>query len=380
MAQSIAHPEYSPGLQGIIAGITKISNIDVDRSVLTYRGYDVHVLADKAAFEEAAYLVLNGELPSKPQLESFDKTLKAEREIPKGVYDVLRLLPKDSHPMDMLKVGISTITMYDPELDDNSHEANIRKAYRLLAKTATLVANGYRIVYEGKDPIPPDNSLNHAANFLYMLKGEKPSDEMAKAMNASFILYLEHTFNASTFTARVIVATTSDLYSGTVGAIGALKGNLHGGANEAAMAMLLEIGSLENVKPYIQNALANKAKIMGFGHREYRKSDSRAPIMKEMGRKMSEARGDMKWYDIADAVEKEMWDAKELFPNIDFPSAWVYYEMGLPIPLYTPIFAVARTAGWSAHMIEQLDNNRLIRPSCIYDGPAPREFVGIDQR
>lgn len=380
MTQSLAHPEYSPGLQGVIAGITHISHIDVARSVLTYRGYDVHVLADHCSFEECAYLVLNGELPNRKQLDDFNNALRADRELPGSLYDVFRLLPQSSHPMDVLKVGVATLALNDKEVEDQSHEANMRKALRMLAKVGTIVANSYRIVYEKKEPVAPDASLNHAANFLYMLKGEKPDEMTAKVMNATLILYLEHTFNASTFTSRVIVSTNSDLYSGTVGAIGALKGNLHGGANEHAMKMLMEIGSVENAKPYITDALATKKKIMGFGHREYRKSDSRAPIVKELGRQLAEMRGDTKWYDMACVVEKEMWDAKELFPNVDFPAAWVYYMLGIPIPLYTPIFAVSRTAGWSAHMIEQIEANRLIRPSCIYEGPQPRDFIPIANR
>ncbi len=380
MAAQLQHPEYSPGLQGIPAGITRISRIDVERSSLTYRGYDVHILAEHTPVEETAYLVLNGELPTKAQLDAFTKNLVSEREIPSKVYDVMRCLPTSSHPMAWLQTLVSAVALHDPESADNSHDANIRKATRLFAKMGTVVANGYRVVHEGKEPVAPDSSLGHAANFLYMLKGTKPMQSAADVINTSMILYMEHDFNCSTFTARVIVSSNSDLYSGTVGAIGALKGNLHGGANEAAMEMLLEIGSVEKAHGFIDRALAEKKKIMGFGHREYRKSDSRVPILKKVGKKLSEDLGNMKWWDIAEILEKDMWDAKQLFPNVDFPAAWLYYLLELPIHVYTPIFAVARTVGWSAHMIEQLDSNRIIRPQSIYEGQMTRDFVPIEER
>lgn len=372
--------EYSPGLQGVVAGISSISDIDVERSVLTYRGYDVHVLAEQASFEEVAFLVLNGELPNRDQLATFREAIAESRAVPAAVYDALRAFPKDSHPMDILRAGVSLLALHDPDRRDGSHEANMRKAIRLIGQIGALVSNGYRTVVEGKPPVQPDPALSHAGNILYMLTGEKPDSLAEHVINGSLILYMEHGLNASTFASRVVVSTLSDLYSGTIAAIGALKGPLHGGANEAAMELLLEVGSPDRAREYIREALAAKKKVMGFGHREYKHSDSRAGVMKEFGKKVCEQKGDWKWFEIAETIEQEMWEAKKLFPNLDFPSAWTYYLLGLPIPLYTPLFAASRTVGWSAHMIEQLSANRIIRPTSIYNGPAPREFVPLSDR
>jgi citrate synthase len=337
-------------------------------------------LAEKCSFEEVAYLVLNSDLPNRSQLDEFTAALRHERALPGGVYDVLKLLPRGCHPMDALKVGAAVLGQLDAETCENTHDANMRKAVRIIARMPALVANSYRIVEENRPPVAPDLSLPMAADFLHMLHDRRPNDLESNALNASLVVYAEHGYNASTFAARVTVSTQSDVYSGLVSAMGALKGNLHGGANEEAMEMLLEIGSVDHAKQYVQDALAAKRKIMGFGHREYRTSDSRTPIITELGRRVSEKLGNMKWYELAAAVEKEMWDAKKLFANVDFPSGWVYYLLGLPIPIYTPIFAMARSVGWSAHMIEQLDNNRIIRPTSIYEGDLGREFVALEKR
>lgn len=372
--------EYSPGLQGVIAGISGISDIDVERSVLTYRGYDVHVLAEQASFEEVAYLVLYGELPKRDQLDEFCGGIAESRFLPTPVYEALRTFPKESHPMEILRAGVSLLALYDPDRADHSAEANLRKAVRLIGQIGALVPNGYRVVAEGKPPIAPDPVLSHAANILYMLTGERPDPVAEHVINGSLILYMEHGLNASTFAARVVVSTLSDLYSGTIAAIGALKGPLHGGANEAAMELLLEVGTPDRAREYIREALAAKRKVMGFGHREYKTSDSRAGVMKEFGKRVCEQKGDWTWFEIAETIEQEMWAAKKLFPNLDFPSAWTYYLLGLPIPLYTPLFAASRTVGWSAHMIEQLSANRIIRPTSLYNGPAPRNFVPLSER
>lgn len=381
MSATTEYPNYSPGLQGVIAGITTISHIDVETSSLTYRGINVHELAEHGSFEETAYLLLHGDLPTQAQLDAFRATLAAERELPGAVIDALRACPKNMHPMDQVKVAYSVLGAFDAdyEAEPTDHDANVRKAVRIIAKAATAVTAGYRLS-QGKEPVAPDANLNTAANFLYMLHGEKADDYTEKVMDASLTLYAEHTFNASAFAARVTVATLSDLYSGIATGIGTLKGPLHGGANEEAMHMLMQFNSPEEAEAWTRDALATKKKIMGFGHREYRKSDSRAGYLTKIAKEIGVRMGNTKWGEIADAMEKVMWDEKQLFPNVDFPAAYAYYLLGIPIPLYTPIFVIARTSGWCAHMIEQLDNNRLIRPSCIYEGKGVTNYVPIAQR
>lgn len=380
MAAATAHPNYSPGLEGVIGGITTISEIDAERSRLVYRGYDSHDLAEKGTFEETAYLLIYGKLPNAAELKSFKETLGAEREVPAEVYSVLGHLPKNAHPMDALRTAFSALAPFDPDYTKNDHDANVRKAVRITAKAGALVANGHRI-RQGQTPIPPDPSLSIAGNFLYLLNGgQKPDEFTEKVMDTSLTLYAEHGFNASTFACRVTVATLSDLYSGIVSGIGTLRGVLHGGANEEAMKMIQEIGSPANAESWIRDALSSKKKIMGFGHREYKKGDSRVPIMSKMAKEIGRKKGDTRWGDIADTVERIMLDEKGIHPNVDFPAAYAYYQLGIPIDLYTPIFVIARVTGWSAHAIEQLDNNRLIRPACIYEGPKELEWVPLDQR
>ncbi len=375
------YPDYSPGLQGVIGGITSISKITVEKSRLEYRGYNVHDLASKGTFEETAYLLIYGKLPNKAELDQFNATLDAEREIPSQVIDALRACAKGTHPMDMLKVAYSVLSGFDPDYgkDATDHDSNVRQAVRILAKAPTIVTAAYQVA-QGKDPIPPKKGLRTAANFLYMLHGEEQDDYTELVMDASLTLYAEHTYNASTFACRVTVATLSDIYSGIVTGIGTLKGPLHGGANEEAMHMLKEIGTPENAEPWLRDALANKKKIMGFGHREYKIGDSRAIYLTEVAKEIGRRKGNTNWGDIADILEKIMKDEKNIYPNVDFPAAYAYYLLGIPIELYTPIFVMARVSGWSAHAIEQLDNNRLIRPSCIYEGPADLTYVPIEER
>lgn len=380
MAAATAYPNYSPGLEGVIGGITTISEIDAERSRLVYRGFDVHDLAEKGWFEETAYLLLYGKLPTEAELKSFKDTLGAEREVPAEVYKVLEQLPKHTHPMDALRTAFSALAPFDPDYTKNDHDANVRKAVRITAKAGTIVANGHRI-RQGQTPIPPDRSLSIAGNFLYLMNGgQKPDEFTEKTMDASLTLYAEHGFNASTFACRVTVATLSDLYSGIVSGIGTLRGVLHGGANEEAMKMLMEVGSPANAESWIRDALSSKKKIMGFGHREYKKGDSRVPIMSKMAKEIGRRKGDTHWGDIADTIERIMLDEKGIHPNVDFPAAYAYYQLGIPIDLYTPIFVIARVTGWSSHAIEQLDNNRLIRPACIYEGPKEREWVALENR
>ncbi|SRR5581483_2354212 len=377
----MATTTYSPGLEGVVAGISKISDIDIEKSRLIYRGYDVHELAEKGCFEETAYLLLFEKLPTRPELDAFNKTLSAARAVPGFVYEAMSKVPSNAHPMDLLKVGLAVLAPSDPEYSASptDTEANRRKAVRMTSKIGAIVANGWRISH-GEKVVEPDPSLSTAANFLYMLNGKKPEEFAEKAIDTSLVLYAEHGFNCSTFTARCTVSSLSDIYSGVVSAIGALKGNLHGGANEKAMEMLMEIGTPENAEPYIRDALAGKKKIMGFGHREYRLSDSRAGIMGKIGKEAARRSGNEKWAEIADIVEKLMMDEKKLFPNVDFPAAYAYYSLGIPIPLYTPIFAVSRVTGWCANIIEQLQNNRIMRPKSIYEGDPLKPYVPIDQR
>jgi len=382
MSTATAYPNYSPGLEGVIAGLSSISEIDSERSSLVYRGYDVHDLAEKGTFEETAYLLLYGSLPNRAQLDEFRHVLAQERQVPREIYDALKLLPKNAHPMDAIRLAYALLAPFDPDytVSPLDHDANVRKAVRIVAKAGTMVGNGHRI-RQGLEPIEPSPDLSIAGNFLYLMNGGKaPDDFTERAMDASLTLYAEHGFNASTFACRVTVATLSDIYSGIVSGIGTLKGSLHGGANEEAMKMLQEIGSVDNAEAWIKEALATKKKIMGFGHREYKKGDSRVPIMSKLAKEIGRRQGDTKWGDIADIVERVMVDEKGIFPNVDFPAAYAYYQLGIPIDLYTPIFVIARVSGWSAHAIEQLDNNRLIRPKCIYEGPTNLPWVPLEER
>jgi 2-methylcitrate synthase/citrate synthase II len=378
-ATTVQYPNYSPGLEGVLGGITTISEIDSDRSSLVYRGINVHELARKGSFEETVYLLLYSKLPTSAELAQFKKTLDEERDIPDEVYETLKLIPKNAHPMDTVRAGYAVLAPFDPDYTDNSHDANVRKATRIVAKAGTIVANGYRLAH-GQSIVKPDPSLDTAANFLYMLTGSKPDDYTETVMDASLTLYAEHGFNASTFAARVTVATLSDIYSGIISGIGTLKGSLHGGANEEAMKMLMEVGSPENAEAWIRDALANKKKIMGFGHREYKKGDSRAFYMTEVAKEIGRRKGNTKWGDIADVLEGVMLKEKGLYPNVDFPSAYAYYLLDIPIELYTPIFVIARVSGWSAHIIEQLDHNRLIRPKAIYEGELNAPYIPIEER
>ena len=380
MSVELNHP-YSPGLEGVPAGITKISEIDSDRSSLTYRGYDVHDLAEHGSYEEAAFLLIHEHLPTAAELVAFKELLAAERDVPDAVYEAVRALPDKTHPMDAIRTAFSELAPYDPDdkADPTDHEANVRKAERIIAKAGTMVANGFRI-QQGLDPLPSRKDLSIAGNFLYLMTGQEPDAHTTKTLDASLVLYAEHGFNASTFACRVCVSTLSDVYSGVVTGISTLKGPLHGGANEEAMRMILEIGSPDKAQAWIDDALANKKKVMGFGHREYKKGDSRAFYMGKVARMLGEEKGNTNYTQIADILEKTMLERKGLYPNVDFPVAFAYYLLGIPIDLYTPIFVMARVAGYTAHAIEQLDHNRLIRPKAIYEGSANQSYVPISAR
>jgi 2-methylcitrate synthase/citrate synthase II len=371
--------DYSPGLAGVIAGESAISRIDFEQNKLVVRGYDLVELTEKCSFEEIVWLILHGDLPTQAQLDDLDGTLKAERSLPDEILSILRQAPSTAHPMALMRTAVSALGLSDPEALDISKEASLRKAVRLLAKAPTIIAAGHRYS-QGLEPLAPDASLNHAENLLYMMMGGKPTASAAAAMNVSLILYTEHGFNASTFAARVVASTLADLHAAVSAGIGALAGPLHGGANEAAMEMFIDIGSPEKARDYVLGRLARKEKIMGFGHREYKTGDSRVPAMKAVGRRLAEEAGNTKWVDIADAVEETLMSEKGIFPNVDTPCAYAYYTLGIPIPLFTPIFVASRITGWSAHVIEQQEGNRILRPSHIYTGAEGKSFVPLSER
>ena len=371
--------DYSPGLEGIVAGESAISSIDVQRNRLLVRGYDLVDLSEHCRFEEVAYLLLHDDLPNAAALSEFENTIILRRGLSDPTLELLRRAPLRSHPMSLLRTAVSGLSLEDPNAGDRSIEAERRRAVELLAKIPTIIAAGYRLA-SGVEPVAPKPEYSQAANLLYMLRGSEPDDHEVAALDISLILYAEHGFNASTFTARVVASTLSDLYASIVAGIGALAGPLHGGANEKAMEMLEQIGSAEVAEKWVLDALAEKRKIMGFGHREYRTGDSRVPIMKQVGRKLATILEDSRWVDIADVVERTMDREKGIFANVDFPCSYVYYMLGIPIPLYTPIFVSSRVTGWAAHIMEQLANNRIIRPAHLYRGPAWRRFTPLSER
>jgi citrate synthase len=365
------------GLEGVVATQSSISSI-ID-GVLTYRGINIDELAENAQFEEVVYLLWHGVLPKKDQLEQFTKELAENASIPEDIITLLKLVPRGNHPMAVLRTAISSLALYDDEAQDMSKEANLRKAMRLQAKIPTIVAAFHRI-REGKDVVSPRADFTFAQNFLYMLNGEEPDQVAIEAFNKALVLHADHELNASTFAARVTVGTLSDIYSGVTSAIGALKGPLHGGANEAVMKMLEEIGSIENVEPYIRKALDNKVKVMGFGHRVYKNGDPRAKHLKVMSQRLTALTGQPQWYEMSIKIDDMVTSEKGLKPNVDFYSASVYHSLGIPRDLFTPIFAISRTSGWTAHILEQYDNNRLIRPRAEYVGPVNAHYIPIDER
>jgi len=367
---------YSPGLEGVIAGETAISTIE---GGLRYRGYAVTELAEKATFDEVAYLLLYGELPKARELAGFRERVNRARSIPGPLRDLLKALPPGTVPMDALRSGVSILAHFDPDSQDSSPAANLRKSERLLGQIPVIVAEQYRLS-KGLAVVPARADLGHAANFLYMLRGTPPGPLHARAFDVSLILYAEHEFNASTFTARVVVSTESDLHAGVTAAIGALKGRLHGGANEKVMDLLLEAGGPDTAEKWIRAALARKEKIMGFGHRVYKTGDVRAQVLKEYVRQAAQAADQTQWETTAEIIEGVLAREKNLFPNLDWPAGRLYHALGLEVPLYTPFFVAARVTGWCAHIIEQLGHNRLMRPRARYTGPALRSVVPLAER
>ncbi len=367
------------GLEGVIVDSSSVSKVMADINSLTYRGYPAQDLCEFCKFEEVAYLLWNKELPNADQLKSFETKERSLRKISKGLSDVIRLFPKSAHPMDVVRTGVSFLGMENPGAFENKPDDIFEHSMNIFAKAPTIVAAGYRL-RNGDDPIEPKEDLSYSENFFHMCFGEVPDADTVKAFDVSLILYAEHGFNASTFTTRVITSTLTDVYSAVTGGIGALKGPLHGGANEQVMHVLKEIGDPSKAKAWLEDAIAKKKKIMGFGHRVYKKGDSRVPTMKKYLEILSKKKGDEKWLQIANELEKGMIEKKNIHPNVDFPAGPAYFLMGFPIDLYTPIFVMARITGWTSHFIEQNQNNRIIRPLSEYTGEQPRKVVPIDQR
>ena len=365
-------PNYSPGLEGVIAGETSICWVDPNAGLL-YRGYDVHDLASHASFEEVVWLLLQGELPTMAELATVSRQLASERALPAKVIEMLRLMPRGTHPMDVLRTGVSMLAAFDPELNDHSHAANLRKAIRLIPKITTLVTDSWRI-QQGQELVSAKADLPTAANFLYQLKGGPAEIWEAKMFDAILILYAEHEFNASTFSARVTASTMADMYAAITTAMGTLKGPLHGGANEETMKMLNDIGTPDRAESWLKERLARKEKVMGFGHRVYKSGDSRVPMMREMARDLGRRHGKEAWVEICEKLEEVMDREKHLCANLDLYAAPVFLLLGIPPELNTPIFAVSRISGWCAHVIEQHDRNRLIRPRSYYTGKAERRY------
>lgn len=363
------------GLEGIVATTSSISSI-ID-GVLTYRGINIDELAEQATFEEVVYLLWFGRLPNRAELDTFQQELSDLSALPEPIIELLRQSPKDANPMAALRTAVSGLGLHDS--DDSSEEANLRKAYKLQAKLPTIVAAFDRL-RNGQEPIAPRSGYSVASNFLYMLTGEEPHEVAVRALDQALVLHADHELNASTFAARVTVATLSDMYSGVTSAIGALKGPLHGGANEAVMRMLEEIGSQDNIESYINGKLERREKIMGFGHRVYKTGDPRAKHLQKMSRELGRITNNMNWYDMSVKIEEIVTSQKGLKPNVDFYSASVYTALRIPRDLFTPIFAISRVSGWTAHILEQYANNRLIRPRAEYTGPVGKRYVPIDNR
>lgn len=367
------------GLEGVVIDTTGISKVMPDINSLVYRGYPVQELAEQCCMEEVAYLLWNGNLPGREQLADFKRQEREMRQIPEQLKGVIQNFPKKAHPMDRIRTAVSFLGMEDSRVFDNTEEVNRNKAFKLFAAIPTMLAYDYRW-RKGLALLEPQEDLDLCSNFLAMCLGEVPGKEVLKAFEVSMILYAEHGMNASTFTARVVSSTISDMYSAVVAAIGALKGPLHGGANERVMHLLQEIGEPDQAQAWIKRALAEKQKVMGFGHRVYRKGDSRVPTMQKYSRGLGKLLGEEKWQQISDILEKVMLEKKGIRPNVDFPAGPAYYLMGFDINMFTPLFVMSRVTGWTAHIMEQVDDNRIIRPLCQYTGPTGRKVHPLDRR
>jgi 2-methylcitrate synthase len=371
--------EIKKGLMGVTVDETAISKVMPEINSLTYRGYAAQDLCAKCKFEEVAYLILNGELPNKKQLKDFERQENKERNLSKTLIDAIKKIPKKAHPMDVARTAVSIMGLEDRETRDNSPKANMRKVMRIFSKTPIALAAFYRS-RKGKKIIPPKKSLSFSENFFHMCFGKVPSQDIVKAFDVSLILYAEHSFNVSTFTARTITSSLSDIHGAITGAIASLKGPLHGGANEEVMHMMNKIKKPENALKWINNALDNKHVVMGFGHRVYKSGDSRVPTMREYFGKVAKIKKDKKFEKIYDIVEKVMIERKDIYPNVDYPTGPTYHLMGFDTDFFTPIFVISRITGWSAHIIEQHAANKLIRPLASYNGSQHRKVFEINQR
>jgi citrate synthase len=367
------------GLRGVVAAQSAIGDVNGEKGILIYQGYDIHDLAEHSNFEEVIFLLWNGRLPNKSELEELKSQFQANYEAPAEVIEFMRNFPKDADPMDVLRTTVSALDFYDKDGHGTDRETALKTSIKLTGQIGTLVAAWERI-RNGKEVVAPDGSLSIAENFLYMLRGEKPDAEEARMFDICLILHADHELNASTFTTRVIAGTLADVYGAVTGGIAALAGPLHGGANTAVMKMLKEIGSEDKIDGWLDNALAEKRKIMGIGHAVYKTEDPRATWLRKFSQQMGEKKGDMSWFNMSQKIEKAMLDKKGMYPNVDFYSASTYYLMGIPLDLYTPIFAVSRISGWTGHILEQYGNNKLIRPRAEYIGERDLKYTSIDER
>ena len=373
-------PQVAKGLEGIVAAATQLSDVQGTVGKLAYRGFDINDLADHSTFEETVDLLWYGTLPTHELLEKLTRKFVAARPLPHEVIEGMDLFPKHTTTMEVLRTVVSILGLHDPDGASNSVSANVRKSIRLTAQMPTITAAWYNIS-QGRKPILPRADLSHAANFLYMLTGKEPTAEAAHILDVALILHMDHGLNASTFVARAIASTESDMYSAISGALGALKGPLHGGANEAVMKMLLKLGDASKVEPFIKEELAAHRKIFGFGHRIYRTTDPRAEQLRRIALMLADHTGNRKWVDLSEKMREVMRrERPEIYVNVDFYSASVYYTLGIPIDLFTPIFAISRVAGWTAHVMEQMMDNRIMRPDSVYVGPKDQKYVPINQR
>ena len=367
------------GLDGVVVDTTSISKVMPEINSLVYRGYPVQELAEHCCFEEVAWLIWHGELPTAAQLSAFQTHGRGRRSLSPELIEVIRKAPRTAHPMDVLRTAVSFLGSEDPDLNNSDPAANLERSIGLMAKIPTIIAAFYRL-RKGQDILAPRSDLGFAENFFHMIFGKVPAAEVVRAFEVSLILYAEHGLNASTFSARVVASSLTDLFSAVTAGIASLKGQLHGGANEAVMRMLLEIGEPAAAREWLLNALREKRVVMGFGHRVYKRGDSRVPTMKKYARRMAAFTGHEKWLEISDILEATMLEQKNIHPNLDFPSGPTYYMMGIDIDMFTPIFVMARITGLTAHVMEQLSDNRLIRPLSQYRGPGERRVVPLNQR
>ena len=377
--KSAAATRSLAGLEGVVAAESSVGDVDGIRGVLIYQGLNIHDLAEHSTFEETVFLLWHGRLPRRDELDALRRELTENQRLPEEVLSLIRQFPRDAEPMDSLRTAISALAFYDPRSRDLSREGALATATRLTAQFPVVVAAIGRL-REGKEPVEPRPDLNLASNFLYMLKGETASEREARIFDVCLILHADHELNASTFTGRVIAGTLADMYGAVTGAIAALSGPLHGGANTNAMKMLLEIGTPERAEEWLRDALAKKKKIMGMGHRVYKTEDPRSVWLRRFSKEMGEAKGETRWFEILERLRELVFREKGLYPNVDFYSGSAYYLMGIPLELFTPIFAVSRISGWTAHILEQYANNRLIRPRAEYTGPRGVPYVPIDER